>query len=228
MTNDGIEASHPDLRATRRRFRFSIRALLLAIAFGALVISHVYTSQQLQETRQENLLLRQELDRFQVEDEQKLHVAALTSPDRLTWRWRLFVPEGRQFVLRTEHKNLPESGLPTPLGWVGDDLPAGELIVTVMAHKKRSGDWSIITMAPRRRSTFTVPVANSRWLDEMDYTSRQEGQSGVVSYQPGETAMLLRARKSKQLGAGRVTVDMQPTDGLMVWIEERPQKKLTE
>jgi hypothetical protein len=126
-------------------------------------------------------------------------------------------------VLRTEHKNLPESGPPTPLGWVGDELPSGELVVTVMAHQERDGRWSIITMAPRRRSTFTVPAGNSKWLDEMDFGTRQEGQTGIRSFPQGETAVLLRARKSKRVDRG-VTVDMQPTDGLMVWIEEQKQK----
>jgi hypothetical protein len=228
MTNDVATPNAGIVARKSGRLRFSLRALLFVTAFVVVVASHTYTSWQLREVRQENILLRQEIDRFPVEDESKLHVAAITSPDPLTWRWRVYVPRGRKFVLRTEHKNLPVDGLPTPLGWVGDELAAGELIVTVTAHKERNGRWSLLTMAPQQRSRFFIPAANATWLDTADVGVRQEGRDGIKMVPMGEIAVLLRARKSKHLAGGAVTVDTQPTDGVMIWIEEQATKKPTE
>jgi hypothetical protein len=76
-------------------------------------------------------------------------------------------------------------------------------------------------MAPRERKRKLIPAADSAWLDKMEFFSRQEGTSGIRAFSAGEIVMLLRARKSKKVDDFN-EVDMQPTDGLMVWIEERP------
>jgi hypothetical protein len=46
------------------------------------------------------------------------------------------------------------------------------------------------------------------------------GMDGVKAIPRGEVAVLLRARKSKRV-AGGLTVDMNPTEGVMVWVEEQ-------
>src|SRR5437773_1739456 len=116
-------------------FRFSLRELILLMAVIALAVSHSITSMRLRTVSDENRLLRQEVNRFPLEDESLLHVAALQSTDNLTWRWRLHVPQNGKFVLRTEDANLPESGLPTKLGYVGDELPKDDVYVTVTVQK---------------------------------------------------------------------------------------------
>jgi hypothetical protein len=153
--------------------RFSLRTLLLVFALVALVASHVYTSMRLRDALQENRLLHQELDRFPVDDVQRLYAGAVTSLDKFTWRWRVYLPEGRRFVLRTANSQIPESGLATPPGWVGDELPNGELIVTVAAHKDQAGKWWIVTMMPVERSRFPVAANEATWLNTGQYSSRQ-------------------------------------------------------
>ena len=203
-------------------FRFSLRGLLLATAVIALAVSHFMTTLRLRTVMGENALLRQEVNRFPLEDESLLHVAALQSPDQLTWRWRLHVPEGGKFVLRTAHANLPRRGLPTKFGGTGDELTKGELLVTVSVHKDRD-QWTIVTSipAPQVKSRYFIPDANAVWIEQRaSIGTRQMGLDGIKAIPRGEVAELLRVRKSKIVGNG-VTVDMNPTDGVMVWIEEQ-------
>lgn len=209
-----------DTDQRRFRFAFSLRALLVAVGFIVLAVSHFYTSLELSNVRSENILLRQEVERFPLEDERRLHAAALLSPDSLTWRWRLYVPSDGKFVLRVEHKNLPESGFPTPAGWVGDELPAGEVLVTVTVHQDADRNWWLVTMAPTVRHRFKILPANAGWLGPPDYGHWQEGTKGVTVFSPGERALLLRARQSLNVPGGK-TVNMKPTDGVMVWVEEQ-------
>ena len=204
-------------------FRFSLREMVLLVAVVALAVSHSMTSLRLRTVSEENRLLRQEVNRFPLDDESLLHVAALQSTDNLTWRWRLHVPESGTFVLRTENANLPESGLPTKLGYVGDELPKGDVYVTVTVQKDRDQRWTVVTLipAPKMKSRFFIPQSNASWLEQRaSFGVRQMGMDGIKSIPRGEVGVLLRVRKSKIVANG-VTVDMNPTDGVMVWIEEK-------
>jgi len=154
------------------------------VAVVALAVSHSITSLRLRTVSQENVLLRQEVNRFPLEDESLLHVAALQSADNLTWRWRLHVPQNGKFVLRTENANLPESGLPTKLGYVGDELPKGEVYVTVIVEKDRDQRWGVVTLipAPRVKSRRFIPASNSTWLEQRSsFGVRQLGMDGIKS-----------------------------------------------
>src|SRR5262245_39937466 len=128
-------SKEPEKHPRASIFRFSLRELVLLMAVVALAVSNSITSVKLKTVWEENRLLRQEVNRFPLQDESLLHVAALQSTDNLTWRWRLHVPENGKFVLRTENANLPERGLPTKLGYVGDELPKGDVYLTVTVQK---------------------------------------------------------------------------------------------
>jgi hypothetical protein len=209
-----------DIKRSSRWWQISLRRLLLGCVLVVLGASHLYTSYSLQRAREENRLLRLEIGRFPVEDASRLHIAALDTVDRLTWRWKVFVPSNGKYVLRTEVVNLPESGLPTPLGQIGTELPAGEFILTVTANQERDGEWMIVTMVPHPHTRVRIPATNATWLNKIDIGVSQLGRDGVTMIAPEDAPVLLRARKSKAVPGG-VTVDMKPTDGVMVWIEQR-------
>jgi hypothetical protein len=213
----------PEIKPRAGIFRFSLRTLLLLTAIVALAVSHFITSMRLRTLSEENRLLRQEVNRFPLQDESVLHVAALQSTDGLTWRWRLHVPENGKFVVRTEYANLPQRGLPTKLGYVGDELPKGDVHVTVTVQKDRDQRWTVVTLipAPKVKSRFFVPESNSTWIEQRaSFGVRQMGMDGIKVIPRGEVAELLRVRQSKIVANG-VTVDTNPTDGVMVWIEEQ-------
>jgi len=212
-----------DIQPRANTFRFSLRGLVLLTAIVALAVSHFIASARLKTVSEENRLLRQEVNRYPLQDESLLHVAALQSTDNLAWRWRLHVPANGRFVLRTEFANLPESGLPTKLGYVGDELPKGDVFVTVSVEKDRDQRWTVVTLvpSPKVKSRFFIPASNSTWIEQRaSFGVRQMGMDGVKAIPRGEVAVLLRARKSKIVANG-VTVDMNPTDGVMVWVEDQ-------
>ena len=165
-----------DSKQPSRWWQISLRRLLLGSTIVVLVASHVYTSYSLQKVREVNRLLRLEMDRFPVEDARRLHIAALDTVDRLTCAWKVFVPSDGKYVFRTEVANLPESGLPTPLGQIGAELPAGDFILTVTANQEHDGEWMIVTMLPHPHTRIRIPAANATWLNKIDIGVSQLGE----------------------------------------------------
>jgi hypothetical protein len=60
----------------------------IATAAIGLLVSHFVTSLKLRSVSAENRLLKQELNRFPLEDAALLHLAALQSGERLMWKVR--------------------------------------------------------------------------------------------------------------------------------------------
>lgn len=90
-------------------------------------------------------------------------------------------------------------------------------------QKDRDQRWTVVTLvpAPKVKSRFFIPESSSTWIEQRaSFGVRQIGMDGIKAIPRGEVAVLLRVRKSKIVTNG-VTVDMNPTDGVMAWIEER-------
>ena len=71
------------------------------------------------------------------------------------------------------------------------------------------------------------PIQNPpAWLDAgsfLNWSTHVGGKDGTVSAKPNESLILLKYRKGKVVPGG-VTVDMQPTDGMLLWIERTEER----
>jgi hypothetical protein len=230
-------AAEVEKPALPRRARFSLLSLLLFTALVCLGISHFQTSRKLQETQQALAVANSELGSLTVEDQGRYAALSLPTFGPMQWRWRLHLPQGRRYRLRwAADNNVPESGIPQVprsnqielLDQYAKPIATGEpFILTMAVHKNNAGKWVLQAVLPTRSTAINIDPA-PEWLDEEHsngWGSRVMGSEGTESVALTEPLVLLRYRKGKEVPPGAVTIDMQPTDGIMVWIEEIPAKQ---
>ena len=92
------------------------------------------------------------------------------------------------------------------------------------AVRDQQGVWKLVLDCDNGPN-ITMPLHDATWLeDDTSVTISQAGKRGTESVDPGKPLVLLRLRRSKKVEvAGKVigqTVEMNPTDGMMLWIEE--------
>lgn len=110
-----------------RWLQFSLRAVLLLVAFAAVCISLWISYRERQENRRlrgENKQLRNQLGIITIEDEDKHKVHAIQMPTEEPdlWKWRVYIPRGDTFQTVAKIRGQEEEFASLP-------LPAGEYVV---------------------------------------------------------------------------------------------------
>lgn len=213
--------------------RFSLRGLLLITAIVAIALSHWRTSHELRCVRTDLTTARNELHYIDAPDDDHLYAVELPAYDSMVWRWRLQLPAtGRYRIAWALSSEIPESGMPTSgvhyaepfRDNSGQPLPGGEPFIFNLALAKASQDRWALTYGPGRQITTRYLTDPPGWLEgktDVGWGGRVAGSDGTVTVEPDQPLVLLRHRKSKQVPGGS-TVEMNPTDGLMVWVEAVP------
>ncbi len=97
-----------------------------------------------------------------------------------------------------------------------------ELEESIAMFERDDGKWAIDTNAHSGRSTAWTIQNPPAWLDAKSFTGwsvNTYGQNATISARGEDPLVLLRYRKGKTLPGGAHTVEMQPTDGFVFWIE---------
>lgn len=217
----------------KRKPTFTIATLLLATTLVAAAISHVNTSRELARVKSELTTLRNELAVLDVTDDSQIHAIALPTYGPMQWRWRIQLPDKGKYRLRYSFSQIPESGLPPTstsnnhafLATSAKPLQGPEpFVFSLGIFKDANGKWQVKTDVPG--SGNTRPIKNPpAWLDAgtfVNWSTNVLGKNKTVTAESTDELLLLSYRKGK-LVPGGVTVDMQPTDGMMFWIERIDQ-----
>ena len=209
----------------RFKYRFSLRGLLLATFLVAICISYWLKHRTLVETQAALENLRNEVGELTIGDEDLLHAIAIPSFEGMTYRWRIHLPTDRKFSLKTAYGMIPESGLPDKEACKIDTRPldaasVGEqFIFSVAVNQNHLGQWQLVRDDGTRNLAWRIPDDQAKWLQTTSgHNWRQAGDGETVSADENESFFLIRLRKSKKVPGGS-TVDMQPTNGILVWIE---------
>jgi hypothetical protein len=214
-----------------RRIRFSIIGLLVLTLILALAASNVVSYRRLREVEPALEKLRNEVGELTVSDPRLVHAITIPSFEDSTYRWRLHLPGGRNFTLHAAAGQIPEDGLPeggsantlvshTYAPRTGDT----EILQTVAVNRNQQRRWQLTIDDGNSSSTAPLPENLKPWLERASgRTWNVAGREKTVSEPKGKPLHLFRLRKAKELPGGAVTVDMQPTDGILVWIEEDPR-----
>jgi hypothetical protein len=231
MTSPVAQETNQDAPRARRRIRFSLRGLLVGTALLCAVVSHVLTSVALRQSRQEARLLRDELGYLTISDPDMLHAIALAPEEGYAskrWRWRLHFPPGRKFRVCYKFTEIPDEGISgDEYEFFSNDV-GGESTLSASAVRDPSGGWKLVlnheapgSLQPQARWQV---ITNDSWLtDDASMSWDQAGAETTESVDAGEPLVLLRMRRTKSINVGGttgITVDSDPTDGVMIWIEE--------
>ncbi len=240
MSDPSLSTAETNSNATanpRRRMRFSLLSLMLFTGLVCLGVSHFQTSRTLHRTQQALRVANNELGYLTIDDPGQFAVIALPNfgPGPMQWRWRLYLPLGKRYQFRWAFDNVPEAAVPPAprenhielLDQFAKPAAKGEpMIVTLAVSKNIAGKWQISAGLPRRGIGIYLQDPPA-WLEDESHPgwgSRIAGQNRTHTVPVDEPLVLLRYRKGKQVPPNGWTVETQPTDGLIVWIEEVPVK----
>ncbi len=215
----------------RLRIRFSLMSLLLFTGLVCVSISHFRTSWTLDKTQTALRTANNELGYLTIDDANKICAIALPTFGPMQWRWRLHLPPGKRYQLRWTFGSIPESGLPDAPGLNSFSLPdpaarsaatSEPFLFTLAVHKNEAGQWVVNQVLPN--SSAAAAIDAPAWLDDTTrvgrMTERIAGRNQTDTGEAADPLVLLRYRKGKHVPPNQWTVDMQSTDGLIVWIEE--------
>lgn len=237
----------------RLRPRISLLSLLLLTALVACGIVIAQQAHELEPLRRDNKRLNEERGTLVFKDDQKVQVIRV--PDLFTddpernQTFRVFIPEGRQYVAVVAVNGIPkegypeiERGLPTRmmiLGQAGRNafatLPPGENQLSIGTQKWPSGQLRI-RFAARTTSTriplsMSVDSPTDQWPhDKWEAFSTFGDEVGGITraFDPTERIVLKRYRVEPSYVGDRFDVSFSthepdgPMDGYMLWLEPVP------
>ena len=199
-----------------RHPRFSLRSLVAVVTLVAvtLVIWRLYS--ELVPLREENRRLRDEVGELSIEDESKFHAILMpqSNPSEFTYKWRIWVPEGRSYQLQYASKSIPKQGLPNGYGGGLPVTEPGEHWVEYRVFRDAdSGKWHDV-LSTRHAS---VSGSYQEWPDwpQRVGTGASVGDSTRV-FEPGRTVELVRWHISQANSSAQIEY---PSAGYMIWLE---------
>lgn len=196
------------------RLQFSLATLILLVTIAALLVALWTTSQRWKKDVAELQRLRSLVGELTISDPDKVHAIRVPTTGELKWQWRVYLPEGREFMLRLITGEVPRTGVPAHAFRVRSHLyRSGEFILSANVEKDRWGTWVLAGSAPRWN--FSHPLRNDEWAHGGGWSYSEIELGKTVSVEPGTPLVLVRVRVDE-----RGNTPEGPCDGLMVVIEE--------
>lgn len=125
----------------RRLLRFSLLSFLLVVTVICLSVSHYRVTRENRQLKQENDQFKEELGFLRIEHPEKVYVRRLESVEELTWRFRVYFPPEKRFMLYTRAH---------PRSSGGHGLPKydQQFTLTLSLQRRADGQWRLKTMLP--------------------------------------------------------------------------------
>ena len=173
------------------------------------------------ELRAENQRLRDEVGEITIADPTKLHAIQVESGDELVWKWRVWLPAGHRYKLRSDggEGEIPKSRFPTTgttIWWTTKPGQGEEIWITYEIKKRpASGKWygGIKTKRAAGGSDYHP------WVESRDGArcSTYEGVGRVTKMGDLDERMLLTRWRTASVNRSSDIPD--PADGFIIWIE---------
>jgi hypothetical protein len=196
---------------------FSLRSLLVVVAFAALLLSHIRTSVRLHETNQELDVVRQNYGYMKIEDDKKINVISLaqernSNGDAL----RFIVPPGDRYFLHLSETTAKDNAR----------LSDGEHKTTLALNGWANGEDIIL-----RYGLFINPDKQTPYLwvasqNQEFFTYRPDDWPSEVSL---STVFQLEASEKIEISPNEPIVLMRATSekldrGIVLWLESETHR----
>ena len=158
--------------------------------------------------------LRDEVGRLTIDDPTKFHAIRVRSDNDYLWKWRVWVPEGREYRINMATQGIPKDGYPQSQGMITHDQTGESWIEYRIVKDPNSNSWTDKLSTP----SGSVGSSSQPWVT---WGSRVTSGMGVgykteVS-EPNGRVVLARERVSKKAkGSGDIE---DPSAGFMIWLE---------
>jgi hypothetical protein len=195
----------------KSRSRYSIRSLLALTAFAAMAIVIWQLYAELTPLRAELRRLRDEVGELTIEDETKLHAIAVRTDDEMTWKWRIWIPEGRKYKLYYSGKQIPEQGFAPSHGWMSLGEPGEHWIEYRI--RREGGRW----MDQLFTQSGSVGSSQQDWVAWGNKTTTGAGvYYSTQAFEPQTSVVLKRYRVRMPSDSPQIE---DQTKGFMIWLE---------
>lgn len=169
--------------------------------------------------RDELQALRDETGQLTISDEEQIHAIQIATDYPLAWKWRVFIPEGRQVRLAHQTHQISKAGLPEANGL--EISGPGEFVVAVKLDKQPDGRWRSSLSCDGVTTYRLFPEDAIKWLTEGHSGSQFKQVHRTVSMEKsGEPFVLMRQRVFYSRGQIPPANEPALSDGLLVWLSE--------
>jgi hypothetical protein len=200
----------------KRRPRYTLRVLLAAVAVIALAATWVNMYRLAERNRllvAENRRLRDEVGELSIDDESQFHAIEVAADSELEWVWRIWIPAGSSYRLRSSGGQIPKVGFPHEGGTTMLRDP-GEHRVRYRIARDPSGDRWRGTLSTR---TGSVGGDDHPWVEWKGRTSTSDGVGASTQFfPPDERVLLIRHRVSQATSSDKIE---DPSAGFLIWLE---------
>jgi hypothetical protein len=158
--------------------------------------------------------LRSETGRLSIDDPSKPHVVQVRTNDDFTWKWRIWIPEGRAYRLQMATQDIPAKGYPATNGMISLEQPGEVWAEYRIAPSQDSKDWMDRMTTP----SGWVGSSPQPWVKWQRRTGTSEGVSHDTKvFEPGSDILITRHRVSEKATSSDKIED--PSAGFMLWLE---------
>jgi hypothetical protein len=166
--------------------------------------------------------LRNELGELEITgaNRNKLQAIAIPTFEPMTWKWRIYVPPDRQFMIWDEINGVSDDNLPQRGS--GCSIGPGEQVLTIALKKDEStGLWRWVEKSETVNCGPILPPQLANWIERpSNITARYAGEKEAVLAEPGQALELLRYRSFPRYDDGKSHELTGVGDGILVWIRE--------
>jgi hypothetical protein len=195
------------------RPRISLLTILLLMALAACGITIWRLWQEVGPLRTEVRRLRDEVGAISVDDPTRVHAIQVDTNDELLWKWRIWLPENRTYVVRCVGENVPKEGFPKPGGSIWIHEPGEHVIAYRVRRDQRNDQW----YGQLETGTAAVGKDYQPWVEWPSKTSTSGGVGkSTYSADPSKRLEIIRHRVSQNSDSTKIE---DPAAGFMIWLE---------
>jgi hypothetical protein len=194
--------------------------LLMTIVGMAIVIAQFW--QEIGPLRKEVRALRNEVGKLSIDDRSKIHAMSLHTDEESTWKWRIWIPEGKQVAMHLQWGNVPRTGVPQRPSNTYTFGP-GEGTLTLKVRRDVKGENWIANLGTTFGGSLGVDIPPDQRFFLWDRSaSTGDGVGASVAFEPDQkTILLIRNRVAKVSGSSQINKIAEPTAGFIIWMEQQ-------
>jgi hypothetical protein len=197
-----------------------LSALLLMTILGmAIVIARFW--HEIGPLRKEVRALRNEVGKLSIDDKTKIHAMSLHTDDQLTWKWRIWVPEGKQVGMHLQWGNVPRTGVPQRPTTTSTFGP-GEGTLTLKVHRDVKGENWFANLGSTFGGSVGVDIPpDQRFFLWPRSAGTGDGVGASIAFEPDQKTIVLMRNRVAQVNDSSLINKMEgPTAGFIIWLDQ--------